>query len=168
VGVSQPDDLTRRAEQTAQSIARTASRDGRIVALAESLTGGKISCHLGAAPDSSDWFGGCVVAYTADVKRRVLGVPDGPVVSKEAAAAMAQGAADLLGSDLAVAVTGVGGPDDQDGEPPGTVWFGIFDRGTVTTELHRWDGEPEDVLDRTTLHALTLLERALQGRDVPG
>jgi nicotinamide-nucleotide amidase len=166
--MSHPDDLTQRAEQIAQSIARTATRDGRAVALAESLTGGKISCHLGAAPDSSDWFGGCVVAYTSDVKRRVLGVPDGPVVSEEAAAAMAEGVAALLGSDLAVAVTGVGGPDDQDGEPPGTVWFGIFDRGTVTTELQRWDGEPPDVLDQTTVHALTLLERALDGRDAPG
>ncbi|HKX67391.1 MAG TPA: CinA family protein [Intrasporangium sp.] len=165
--MSHPDDLTQRAEKVARSIAHVATREGRTVALAESLTGGKISCHLGAAPDSSDWFGGCVVAYTSEVKRRVLGVPDGPVVSKEAAAAMAKGAADLLGCDLAVAVTGVGGPEEQDGEPPGTVWFGVCDRGTVTTELHRWDGEPEEVLDRTTLHALTLLERVLDAHAAP-
>ena len=165
--MSQPDDLTQRAEQIAQSIARTATREGRSVALAESLTGGKISCHLGAAPDSSDWFAGCVVAYTSDVKRRVLGVPEGPVVSKESAAAMAEGVADLLGSDVAVAVTGVGGPEEQDGEPPGTVWFGICNRGEVTTELQRWDGEPEDVLGQTTVHALTLLERALQEGSAP-
>jgi nicotinamide-nucleotide amidase len=165
--MSKPDDLTQRAEQIAQSIARTATRDGRSVALAESLTGGKISCHLGAAPDSSDWFAGCVVAYTSDVKRRVLGVPEGPVVSKESAAAMAEGVADLLGSDVAVAVTGVGGPEEQDGEPPGTVWFGICNRGAVTTELQRWDGEPEDVLGQTTVHALTVLERALQEGSAP-
>ena len=165
--MSNPDDLTHRAEQLAQSIAQTATREGRTVALAESLTGGKISCHLGAAPDSSDWFGGCVVAYRSDVKRRVLGVPDGPVVSKAAAAAMAEGVADLLGSDLAVAVTGVGGPEEQDGEPPGTVWFGICNRGAVTTELQRWDGEPEHVLDQTTVHALTLLERALHDGAAP-
>ena len=49
------------------------------------------------------------------MKRRILGVPDGPVVSKEAAAAMAKGVPDLLGCDLAVAVRGVGGPEEQDG-----------------------------------------------------
>ena len=165
--MSHPDDLRQRAEQIARSIAGAATRSNRRVALAESLTGGKISCHLGAAPDSSDWFGGCVVAYTSDVKRRVLGVPDGPVVSEQAATAMSTGVADLLGCDLAVAVTGVGGPEEQDGEPPGTVWFGVCDRGTVTTELQRWDGEPEAILDQTTVHALSLLERALRGTAAP-
>ena len=58
------------------------------------------------------------------MKRRILGVPDGPVVSKEAAAAMAKGVPDLLGCDLAVAVRGVGGPEEQDGQPPGTVGSG--------------------------------------------
>jgi nicotinamide-nucleotide amidase len=166
--MSRPADLTKRAEEIARSIARAATRAGHTVALAESLTGGQISCQLGAAPDSSEWYAGCVVAYASDVKRRVLRVPAGPVVSEAAAAAMAEGVADLLGSDLAVAVTGVGGPDHEEGEPPGTVWFGICDRGTVTTELERLDGDPEEVLAQTTVHALTLLDRALQGRAAPG
>lgn len=162
--MSKPDDLTNQAAQAAEAIARAAMRDGRTIAVAESLTGGKISCHLGAAPDSSDWFRGCLVAYASDVKHRVLGVPDGPVVSGPAAAAMATGVAELLGADLAVAVTGVGGPDPQEDEPPGTVWFGVSSHGEVTTGLQRWDGEPEEVLDRTTAHALVLLERALERR----
>ncbi|GAA6525421.1 CinA family protein [Intrasporangium sp. DVR] len=162
------DELTGPAERVAEAIARAATREGRTVALAESLTGGKISCHLGAASDSSDWFRGCLVAYSSAVKRAVLGVPEGPVVSAAAAAAMAAGVAELLGADTAVAVTGVGGPDSQDGEPPGTVWFGISTPDGVSTELRRWDGEPEDVLEQTTLHALTLLERALAVRAAPG
>jgi nicotinamide-nucleotide amidase len=162
-----PDELTSQAAAAAETIARAALRGGRSVAVAESLTGGKISCHLGAAPDSSDWYRGGVVAYASEVKHRVLGVPEGPVVSEAAAAAMATGVADLLGADVAVAVTGVGGPDPQDGEPPGTVWFGVSTPAGVTTELKRWEGETEDVLDRTTAHALTLLERALAVRAAP-
>ncbi|MDV3219902.1 CinA family protein [Intrasporangium sp.] len=162
--MSTPDDLTSQAERASAAIARAAMRDARTIAVAESLTGGKVSCHLGAAPHSSEWFQGCLVAYASDVKHRVLGVPDGPVVSEVAAAAMAVGVAGLLDADLAVAVTGVGGPDPQDGEPPGTVWFGLSSHGEVTTDLQRWDGEPEDILDRTTVHALTLLERALERR----
>jgi nicotinamide-nucleotide amidase len=166
--MSSPDDLTKHAEQIAESISTSALRDERRVAVAESLTGGKIACHLGAAPDSAAWFQGGVVAYASDVKHRVLGVPDGPVVSEPAAAAMAQGVARLLGADTAVAVTGAGGPDPQDGQPPGTVWFGLSTNGSVTTECQHWDGDPEDVLEQTTVHALTLLERALSGRAAPG
>ncbi len=169
--MTRPDELSGNSQQTAEEIAEAiahgAARGRGTVAVAESLTGGKISCHLGAAPDSSDWFKGCVVAYGSDVKHKVLGVPEGPVVSEAAAAAMASGVAELLGAETAVAVTGVGGPDSQDGEPPGTVWFGVRTPEGVTTELRRWDGDPEEVLEQTTKHALTLLERALAVRTAP-
>ena len=75
---------------------------------------------------------------------------------------MATSVAELLGADLAVAVTGAGGPQPQDGQPPGTVWFGVFVDGSARTELRHFDGDPGDVVEATTAHALFLLEDALR------
>jgi nicotinamide-nucleotide amidase len=99
------------------------------LAIAESLTGGGLSQSFAAAPGSSGWFLGGVVAYQKPVKFAVLGVPEGPVVSEAAAVAMAEGVRALLGADVAAAVTGAGGPDGQDGQPPGTVWVAVSAHG---------------------------------------
>jgi nicotinamide-nucleotide amidase len=157
-----PDELTPTAERLAEEIGRLALERGRTVATAESLTGGKLACHLAAAPASSDWFRGSVVAYASEVKYDVLGVPVGPVISKECAAAMAWGVADLLHAQWALAVTGVGGPDDQEGQPPGTVWFGVSIDGSVHAELQHFKGGPGDILEQTTRHALRLLLQLAQ------
>jgi nicotinamide-nucleotide amidase len=164
--MNSPDDLIGRAMTTAEQIADVAQRKNINVATAESLTGGKIASHLSAAPSSSDWFRGGVVAYAEEVKYDVLDVPVGPVVSEQAARAMATGVARLMGASAAVAVTGVGGPGEEEGEPPGTVWFGVLGSGghTVHTELRRYDGEPEQVLADTTQHALELLLQHMNGR----
>ena len=125
--------------------------------VAESLTGGKISAAFAAAPEAGTWFRGAVVAYTEGVKRDVLGVPDCPVVSRACAQHMAEGAARLLGADYAVAVTGVGGPGSQDGEPPGTVWFAVTGPIGTQARRHRFDGEPDEILELTVDEALRLL-----------
>ncbi len=127
------------------------------VGVAESLTGGELSARLAATPGSSDWFLGGVVAYARSVKYDVLGVPRGPVVSEAAVATMASGACRVLGTDLGIAVTGVAGPDEQDGQPPGTVWIGLHHDGATTTRLVRLSGSPEDIVDATCARALDLL-----------
>ena len=81
----------------------------------------------------------------ATVKHRVLGVRPGPVISRQAAIDMARGAARLLDADLAVAVTGVGGPDPQEGQSPGTVWIAAVASDREIAELHRFDGDPSEV-----------------------
>ena len=88
-----------RAQRTALAarIAELAGSAGVHIAVAESLTGGMLSSALVEAPGASTWFRGAVVAYTRDVKHRVLGVPPGPVVSAPAAAAMASGCASCWG-----------------------------------------------------------------------
>ncbi len=98
---------------------------GLTLALAESLTGGLIGSRVTAVAGASEWFRGGVVSYASDVKHRLLGVGDGPVVSERAALDMARGAATVLGADVGLAVTGVAGPTEQDGEPVGTVWIGL-------------------------------------------
>ncbi|MBX3287056.1 MAG: nicotinamide-nucleotide amidohydrolase family protein, partial [Actinobacteria bacterium] len=98
---------------------------GLTLGVAESLTGGMIGSRICDVPGASDVFRGSIVAYASDVKRSVLGVPDGPVVSAAAATAMAAGARRVLGTDVGVAVTGVAGPDPQEGQDVGTVWVGL-------------------------------------------
>jgi nicotinamide-nucleotide amidase len=138
------------------------------LAVAESLTGGSISAQLACAPDSGRWFRGGVVAYASEVKHELLGVPAGPVVSEAAARAMAEGVRDRLGADIAVSVTGVGGPDPQDGQPPGTVWMGISDGSTTRTRRLHLDGEPGEVVDRTRDTAIEwLLELCEAEGDLP-
>jgi len=104
-----------------------------------------------------------VVAYSSEVKHELLDVPPGPVVSDTAAAVMAQGVRRLLRADLALAVTGAGGPDPQDGQPPGTVFLGVADDVGVRTEHLRLDrGDPAEVCADAAVEALSMLLTQLQ------
>jgi nicotinamide-nucleotide amidase len=132
------------------------------VAVAESLTGGMIASALAAAERSSEWFLGSVVAYASSVKHDVLDVPDGPVVSATAASAMARGVRRLLKADVAVAVTGAGGPGGQDGREPGTV-FVAFDGGDEHRVLRlELDDEPKVVCATSAVAALGALIEGLE------
>ena len=114
--------------------------------MAESLTGGLIASRLVNVAGASSWFRGGVVAYDSQVKFDVLGVPVGPVVTEAAAAAMAEGAARVTGADVGLGITGVAGPDDQEGVAPGTVFVGLHlpGRPAQTREL-RVPGDRERV-----------------------
>ncbi|HUZ21622.1 MAG TPA: competence/damage-inducible protein A [Acidimicrobiales bacterium] len=98
---------------------------GLRLAVAESFTGGLVASRIVAVPGASSWFAGGVVTYASESKHRILDVPEGPVVSGEAAAAMAEGVRRLFGADVALATTGVAGPDPQEGLAPGTAFAGI-------------------------------------------
>ncbi|OZC32620.1 CinA family protein [Gordonia polyisoprenivorans] len=143
------------------TISRLADGDRtRTLAVAESLTGGNIAAALSRAKNSGDWFAGGIVAYRPEVKHGLLEVPDGPVVCAEAASAMATSTARLLGADVAVAVTGEGGPQPQEDEP-GTVWFGVFSDGHAETQRRRFEGEPAEIVEATTIEALRLFVSSL-------
>jgi nicotinamide-nucleotide amidase len=147
----------RRAEQIAQlALARR-----RTIAVAESLTGGMIASALAQAQQASQWFQGSLVAYSTAVKHQVLDVPAGPVVSAEAAAAMARRVRDLLLADISVAVTGAGGPSAQDGHEPGTVFLAIHSRDRDQVRRLDLPGEPAAVCAAATLAALDALVDAL-------
>jgi nicotinamide-nucleotide amidase len=134
--------------------------------LAESLTGGLIGARLVNVPGSSGWFRGCIVAYDAAVKHALLGVSPGPVVSAEAAEQMALGARSALGSDVGLGITGVAGPDGQDGQGPGTVFVGIAmpDAAPVSHQLHL-PGDRDRVRQFSAISALDILRRALIATD---
>jgi nicotinamide-nucleotide amidase len=146
----------------AAGIAELAGSAGLNIAVAESLTGGMVASALAEAPGSSTWFRGAVVAYASEVKHELLNVPPGPVVSAEAAAVMADSIRGLLRADIAVALTGAGGPSGQDGQPPGTVFLALSD--VLQTEVEQRyfdDDEPADVCARTTAEGLRLLLKYL-------
>jgi nicotinamide-nucleotide amidase len=151
------DDESMEVAVAAQLIAR-----GLTLGVAESLTGGLIASRLVNVPGASAWFRGGVVAYHEQVKFDVLDVPVGPVVSEEAAAAMAQGVSRVTGSDIGLGITGVAGPDDQEGVGPGSVFVGLRlpDGSTSTRELHL-PGDRERVRQYGAISALDLLRRAL-------
>lgn len=142
-------------------IADLAGHLGWTVGVAESLTSGATASALGSGPDTSEWFRGAIVAYSSHVKHDLLQVPDGPVVSREAATMMAREAARLLGADIAVALTGVGGPDAQDGEPPGTVWLAVHYPHEELAEMRFFSGGPQEVCAGAVEQAVDLLVRAL-------
>jgi len=135
---------------------------GLTFGVAESLTGGLIASRLVNVPGASAWFRGGVVAYDSQVKFDVLGVPPGPVVTEPAAAAMAEGAARVTRADVGLGITGVAGPDDQEGVPPGTLFVGLALPGqpTLTRQL-RVPGDRERVRQYGAITALDMLRRAL-------
>lgn len=145
----------------AEDVRTLALEGGLTIAVAESLTGGALSQALARAGDAGEWFAGGVVAYQNLTKYRVLGVPEGPVITPEAARAMAVGAREALSTDVAVAVTGVGGPGEEEGRPAGTVFIGIAGPDEVRDVKYRFTGEPVAVVGATVEHALRHLREAL-------
>ncbi len=144
----------------AERVGHAAQRRGTTVGAAESLTGGTISATLAAAPEASEWYGGAVIAYSPAVKQQALGVRPGPVVSSACVTEMAEGVRRLLGVDLAVAVSGVGGPGPEEDQPAGTVWTSVAGLGDTVATEHRFSGDSEQIVAATVRTALQqLLDR---------
>jgi len=140
------------------ALAAIASESSLRIAVAESLTSGTVASAVGAGDDASAWFAGAVVAYQQYVKEHVLGVSAGTdPCSASCAEQLAKGVRSLLDADVAVATTGVGGPEAEGEHPPGTVYLGWATAGGSGSQFLRVHGEPSDVLDKTTSEAVRLL-----------
>ncbi|HEY8777662.1 MAG TPA: CinA family nicotinamide mononucleotide deamidase-related protein [Gaiellaceae bacterium] len=145
---------------------------GLTLGSAESCTGGMVAERLTSVPGSSDVFVGAVVAYSDDVKARELGVPQevlerNGAVSAETAAAMAAGARQRLGTDVAVAVTGIAGPGGgSDEKPVGLVFLHAEGPAGSRSADFVFPGDRGSVRRRAAVTALHLLRRLLeQSRD---
>lgn len=134
---------------------------GATLAVAESMTGGMITSRLTDVPGSSEVLRGGVVSYASDVKRTLLGVAEGPVVSAAAAEAMADGVRRLLGADVGLSITGVAGPADQDDQPPGTVFVGWTLGDAVHSRRLSLFGDRKRIRAYGTISALDVLRRAI-------
>lgn len=134
------------------------------LATAESCTGGLVAAALTVVPGTSDVLDGGFVTYSNAAKTRMLGVPADLIarhgaVSEQVAAAMAEGAIDRCGVDLAVSVTGVAGPGGgSEHKPVGLVWFGaVGPAGMVTLERRFGDLGRDGVRRAALIQALDLL-----------
>jgi nicotinamide-nucleotide amidase len=138
---------------------------GLTLSLAESVTGGLASGRITNVPGSSQVFKGAVVSYASEVKFDILGVTPGPVVSESAAREMARGVRQHLGTDIGLSLTGVAGPEEQDGQPVGTLWVGLScadgtDRAmTITLPATR-----DQMRQFSVISALDFLRKYLQER----
>ena len=135
---------------------------GLTLGLAESVTGGLVSGRLTSIPGASDVLRGSVVSYSSEVKFDLLDVPRGPVVSEAAAVAMAEGARRVLGADVALSLTGVAGPAEQDGQPVGTLCIAVAinGRSTVSTTL-RMPGQRDQMRQMSVISSLDFLRRQI-------
>ena len=136
---------------------------GKRLATAESLTGGGIGQAITSVSGASAVFAGGIISYTNEVKHKVLGVPVETLntcgaVSAPTARAMAQGARKVIGADVAVAVTGLAGPDgDEFGNPVGTVFIGYADEKTAFAREYHFTGDRAEVREQTIEAALALV-----------
>lgn len=141
---------------------------GKMVATAESLTGGRLGDLLSAAPGASDCYLGGVISYATDVKRNLLKVSETTVeehgvVSAECAEEMASGVRDLLGADYAVSTTGVAGPTEQEGKPVGLVFVGVAGPDGTRSARFEFDGERAEVREQAVKAAIDLLAETVRG-----
>lgn len=154
-------------EDYVAQLAALAQEHGLAIGAAESLTGGAITSALAAGPSAAQWCRGGVVAYMPDVKFDLLGVRPGPLISEECAAQMAAGAAKALEADAVVSTTGAGGPDEEEGHPPGTAVIGLWVQGVSSCHWIHVDGDPPTVVHGVRDQALGLLLDALRHRRPP-
>jgi nicotinamide-nucleotide amidase len=151
-------------EDTMESVVLDLLRQrGLSLGLAESVTGGLVAARLTSVAGASDVFRGSIVSYASEVKFDLLGVPEGPVVTPEAAAAMALGAQRVLGADVGLAVTGVAGPAEQDGQPVGTLHVGLATADGVETASLRLPGTRDQMRQFSVISSLDLVRRRLLG-----
>lgn len=152
-----------------EEVLALARERGLTLGTAESCTGGLVAGCLTAVPGSSDVVRGGVVSYAIPVKRALLGVSgevlDTPAlgaVSAECAEQMAEGARRVLGSDVAVSVTGIAGPGGAEpGKPVGTVWMGVASPRGVSSRLFGFAGDRAEVRHAAVAAAVWLLREAV-------
>jgi nicotinamide-nucleotide amidase len=147
---------------------------GHTIALAESCTGGMLAARLTDRAGSSAYFLGGLVVYSNEAKVELAGVDPALIerygaVSTEVAVALAQGAAQRLGAELGVGITGIAGPGGGTAaKPVGLVCISVSDgEGRSITRSTRMPGGRSDVRDRSVTVAMHMLRRLLLGESDP-
>lgn len=153
--------MTQSLQNLTQEVASLLSAKNLTVATAESCTGGWIGKMLTDISGSSAYYPGGVIAYSNDIKHKVLGVAADSLnkygaVSSQVAQQMALGVKRVFDVDIAVAVTGIAGPTGGSADKPvGTVWFAwALPDGSVVAKEECFAGSREDVRKSTVYKAL--------------
>ncbi|MFH8901691.1 CinA family protein [Streptomyces coeruleorubidus] len=161
---------------TATDVVRLLTVKGGTLAVAESLTGGLVAAEITSVPGASKVFRGSVTAYATELKHELLGVDTTLLAARGAvdpqvAAQMAAGVRKALGTDWAIATTGVAGPEPQDGQAVGTVFVAVdgplrADSGSAgggKVEALRLNGDREEIRRESVRSVLALLLKELAG-----
>ena len=147
-----------------RTVGRLLRGSGKTLSVAESATGGEIAHLLTTVGGSSEYFLGSVTSYAPELKEKILGVPEElikqkGIVSRDVAAAMAEGVRRLTGSTFSVATTGWADSAGDSFEPAGTVWVGVSGpRGTVC-ERFSYHNDRKRNIERFSASALDTLRR---------
>ena len=155
----------------AERIGAACRASGRTLATAESCTGGLVAHVITEVPGSSAYFLGGLVTYGDRVKTALADVPTTVLqahgaVSAQVAVAMAEGARQRLGVDVAVAVTGVAGPDGgTDAKPVGLVYVAVADAGGDAVRRHQWSADRAGNKRASAAAALSLVLERLTAAD---
>lgn len=151
----------------ARQVAQAARERGITLATAESCTTGLVAHLLGLIPGVSAVLLGGVVAYANSAKRDVLGVPESLLVefgavSEQVALAMAEGARLRFGATLAVAVTGIAGPEGGTADKPvGLVFIATRTSSRMRCEQFLFQGNRAEIMENAAYQALRMLHEAL-------
>lgn len=151
-----------------ESVVRLLIERGETVATAESLTAGLVTATLTTVPGSSAVVRGGLVVYATDLKASLADVPadllaEHGAVHPDVAAALAEGARRACGADWGVGLTGVAGPDPQDGVPPGRVYLGVSGPPGTSVTCLDLPGGRHAVRTASVAAALDALRSALTG-----
>jgi nicotinamide-nucleotide amidase len=149
------------------TIAKLLKYSNKTLATAESCTGGKIASLITTVPGSSTYFKGSIVAYSNEVKIKVLGVKDEIIrghgaVSQETVEAMAQDVRNLLDTDYSIATSGIAGPDGGSAEKPvGTIWIAVASRKQVIATKFLFGDNRERNIIRSSITAMNELRKLI-------
>lgn len=146
-----------------ETIGEILREKGKKVTTAESCTGGNIARLIVSVPNSSDYFDGGVVAYSNEIKHRILGVKNETLekygaVSQQTVEEMALGVLNLYKTDYAIAVSGIAGPSGAtEGKPVGTTWIAVCSKDKTVSQKFIFGNRREINIRRATSNALNML-----------
>lgn len=162
----------RGTQKLEQVIGEMLKERGMTLATAESCTGGYVAHAITSISGSSSYFEGSVIAYSNQIKRNLLEVKAATLetygaVSEQTVTEMVKGAAKLMGTDLAVATSGIAGPTGGTPQKPvGTIWIAVGNQNIVKTRLINSGKDRIKNIQYTTVHALNLIRQFLLEQDV--
>lgn len=150
-------------QELVEILAQRLIDSGKTVATAESCTGGNIAHSITLLAGSSQYFLGGIVSYANEVKMNVLGVKKADLdnygaVSQAVVESMATGACKVIGSNYAVATSGIAGPGGGSVDKPvGTVWMAVSDGKNTVSKKWKFDGSREEIIEKATKSAIFML-----------
>jgi len=152
----------------AQTLGKKLLAKGWQISCAESCTGGGVGYAITSIAGSSAWFKKGFITYSNDAKQEMLGVSEGTLNRQGAVSAatveeMAAGAAKQANAEVAIAISGIAGPDGGTPEKPvGTVWFGFFINGLIISQKLLIEGDRQSVRIKAIEFALSTTLKLLQ------